>query len=219
MLSPSGRLVDIALGYYAYMGLLCIFTTNAINIYAGINGLEAGQSVVIAAFVMIHNALNLTADLPKDNLALLRTNHMFSLEMMLPFAAVSLGLLRYNWYPSKVFVGDTYCYFAGMIFAMTAILGHYSVTLLLLFIPQIFNFLYSVPQLFRIVPCPRHRLPTFNKTTGKLEAVRSNWNLVNLVLQIGGPMTEEKLCIVLLGIQVVCCSGGLLLREYVVRSV
>ncbi len=62
-------------------------------------------------------------------------------------------------YPSAVFVGDTYCNFAGMTFAVVGIFGHFSKTLLLFFIPQILNFLYSVPQLFRIVPCPRHRLP------------------------------------------------------------
>jgi len=62
-------------------------------------------------------------------------------------------------YPSRVFVGDTYCYFAGVLFAMVAILGHFSKTALLFFVPQIFNFLYSVPQLFRFIPCPRHRFP------------------------------------------------------------
>ena len=29
--------------YYVYIVLLCIFCTNSINIYAGINGLEVGQ--------------------------------------------------------------------------------------------------------------------------------------------------------------------------------
>ena len=62
-------------------------------------------------------------------------------------------------YPSSVFVGDTFCYFSGMTFAVVAILGHFSKTMLLFFIPQILNFLYSVPQLFRFIPCPRHRLP------------------------------------------------------------
>jgi len=27
---------------------------------------------------------------------------------------------------------------------------------------QVFNFVYSLPQLFKIVPCPRHRLPVFD---------------------------------------------------------
>lgn len=217
--AASGRLVDLGLGYYLYMSLLSIFCTNAINIYAGINGLEAGQSVVIAIFVLIHNARNLNPTVPKDNIELLRTHHAFSMDMMIPFVAVTLGLLLHNWYPSRVFVGDTFCYFAGMTFAMAAILGHYALTLLLFFMPQIFNFLYSVPQLFGIVPCPRHRLPTFNRETGKLEAVKSHLNLVNLVLWMTGPMTEHALCILLLALQVVCCCIGLVIRDVVLTLI
>lgn len=33
------------------MGLLAVFCTNSINIHAGINGLEVGQTVVIACAV------------------------------------------------------------------------------------------------------------------------------------------------------------------------
>lgn len=213
--SNSGRLVNLGLGYYFYMALLSIFCTNSINIYAGINGLEAGQSAVIAAFVLIHNALNLNPGLPKDDLGLLRAHHAFSIDMMLPFAAVTLGLLRYNWYPSRVFVGDTFCYFAGMTFAMASILGHYSTTLLLFFVPQLINFVYSLPQLLGIVPCPRHRLPRFNKLTGKLEPVASHLNLVNLVLLGTGPLTEQTLCVVLLVFQALCCVLALTARTFI----
>ena len=55
-----------------------------------------------------------------------------------------------------------------MAFAVVGILGHFSKTLLLFFLPQIFNFLYSTPQLFGIVPCPRHRLPKLDEKTGLL---------------------------------------------------
>jgi len=37
-----GNLIDFGLLYYVYMSMLTIFNTNAINIYAGINGLEVG---------------------------------------------------------------------------------------------------------------------------------------------------------------------------------
>jgi hypothetical protein len=84
----------------------------------------------------------------------------------------------------QVFVGDTYTYFAGMTIGVAGILGHFSETLLLFLIPQVFNFVYSLPQLFKIVPCPRHRLPTFDVKTGLLHAT-PNWNLVNLMLQAG----------------------------------
>jgi UDP-N-acetylglucosamine--dolichyl-phosphate N-acetylglucosaminephosphotransferase len=43
---------------------------------------------------------------------------------------------------------------------------------MLLLLPQAFNFVYSAPQLFHIVPCPRHRLPHFNARTGLLECSR-----------------------------------------------
>jgi len=48
-----------------------------------------------------------------------------------------------------------------MTFAVTGILGHFSKTMLLFFIPQVFNFIFSAPQLFKIVDCPRHRMPKF----------------------------------------------------------
>ena len=48
-----------------------------------------------------------------------------------------------------------------MTFAVVGILSHFSKTMLLFFIPQILNFLYSVPQLFGLIPCPRHRLPRY----------------------------------------------------------
>lgn len=56
-----------------------------------------------------------------------------------------------------------------MTLAVVAILGHFSKTLLLFFIPQVFNFIYSVPQLFHLIPCPRHRLPKYNAETNLRE--------------------------------------------------
>ena len=72
-------------------------------------------------------------------------------------------------------MGDTYCYFAGMVFAVVAIQAHFSKTLLLLLVPQIFNFLYSAPQILGVVPCPRHRLPFFEEGTGLMEASWVRW--------------------------------------------
>jgi UDP-N-acetylglucosamine--dolichyl-phosphate N-acetylglucosaminephosphotransferase len=56
-----------------------------------------------------------------------------------------------------------------MTIAVVAILGHFSKTVLLFLIPQVGNFVYGLPQLFRLVPCPRHRLPKFNADTGLVE--------------------------------------------------
>ena len=34
-----------------------------------------------------------------------------------------MALMKYNVYPSKVFIGDTYCYFAGIILCIACIIG------------------------------------------------------------------------------------------------
>lgn len=223
----EGKLLDLGLLYYVYMGMLAVFCTNAINIYAGINGLEVGQSFIIGCAVLVHNLIEIMQD---GSMA--RENHLFSAMIMLTFLGVTMGLLRHNWYPANVFVGDTYCYFAGMTFAVVGILGHFSKTLLLFFIPQVLNFLWSCPQLFKIAPCPRHRLPKFNTETGLMEPSTfpckahefkllkrnpndtecANMTLLNLCLQIMGPLSERDLCITLLAIQIVSCAIGFAIR-------
>jgi UDP-N-acetylglucosamine--dolichyl-phosphate N-acetylglucosaminephosphotransferase len=52
-----GSLIDLGILYYLYMGSLSIFCTNAINIYAGINGIEVGQSFIIGCFICAHNVI------------------------------------------------------------------------------------------------------------------------------------------------------------------
>ena len=203
--------IDLGFVYKLYMLLLSVFTTNAINILAGINGLEAGQSFIIAIAIAIHNVIELSGDsaLP----------HVFSLFLVLPFLGSVLGLLHFNWYPSRVFVGDTFTTQAGMTFAVVGILGHFSKTLLLFFIPQIVNFLISLPQILGLfgLTCPRHRLPAYDERTGRLVGKTINHNLVNLVLLVVGPMREEHLCCFLLALQVVCCAMGFWVRYYLAK--
>ncbi|KAL8704914.1 MAG: hypothetical protein Q9201_001947 [Fulgogasparrea decipioides] len=170
-----GTLIDLGWVYYAYMASVAIFCPNSINILAGINGIEVAQSLVIAVLLLLNDILSLYAAPANPNPHPATDPHLFSIYLLLPFIGVSMALWWHNWYPAKVFVGDTYCYFAGMVFAIVGILGHFSKTLLLTFIPQIINFLYSAPQLFRLIPCPRHRLPHFNSRTGLLEPSVTQW--------------------------------------------
>lgn len=79
-----------------------------------------------------------------------------------------LGLWDYNWYPSWLFVGDTFCYIDGVTFTEVGVLGHYSKTMLL-FMPQVFKFLYALHQLLHSLPCPCNHVSRLNAKTGKLE--------------------------------------------------
>lgn len=55
--SLFGENVDLGFIYYVYMGSLSVFCTNSINIYAGINGIEVGQSFIIGCFILLHNVI------------------------------------------------------------------------------------------------------------------------------------------------------------------
>ncbi|GIL90807.1 hypothetical protein Vretimale_16807 [Volvox reticuliferus] len=197
--------LELGVLYKVYMVMLTIFCTNSINILAGVNGLEAGQTFIVACAVLLHNLLAVAGWAGAT--PAVRDGHLFSSYLMMPLAATTFGLLMFNWYPSRVFVGDTFTYFAGMTIAVAGILGHFSETLLLFLLPQVFNFVYSLPQLFKIVPCPRHRLPVFDPATGLLRPKDApDWNLVNLTLQLFGRCGENALCVRVLMFQVASCA-------------
>ncbi|KAG5352915.1 hypothetical protein C0989_012152 [Termitomyces sp. Mn162] len=157
----------------------------AFNILAGINGSEVSQALIIALSVILNDLLYLPWPIDfriplhllgnKSELGFggvwsagmaygsreLVERHLFSLYFMMPLVAVCTGFLYHNWYPARAFPGDTLCYVTGMAFAVVGIQAHFSKTLLLFFLPQIFNFVLSCPQLFGMIPCPRHRVPRF----------------------------------------------------------
>ncbi|VDM76033.1 unnamed protein product [Strongylus vulgaris] len=123
--------INIHYLYYVFMCMVVVFCTNAINILAGINGLESGQALVIASSVVVFNLIQVNR--VEDQ----HWDHMLSLYFLIPFLACTLALYQFNKYPARVFVGDTFCYWAGMTLAVVSILGHFSKTMILFLIPQV----------------------------------------------------------------------------------
>ena len=70
-----GYSLDLGILYYVYMGMLAVFCTNAINIYAGINGIEAGQSLVIASSVLASNLIEYNGNVNFKNQVKSRGNY------------------------------------------------------------------------------------------------------------------------------------------------
>ncbi len=218
----DGKIVELGWWFLLFMGLQAVFCTNAINILAGINGLECGQSYVIACSLLFLKIYEITNLQPNQHIG---DNEMFAIILLLPYIGTTLGLLKFNWC-------DTFCYFSGMTFAVIGIHSHFSKTLLMLFIPQIFNFLYSVPQLFKLMPCPRHRLPrklankdllTYSTFPCEADQYRlwkvkhddkecPNCTIINLFLRIFGPMHERSLTTVLLAFQLICSAIAFYIR-------
>jgi UDP-N-acetylglucosamine--dolichyl-phosphate N-acetylglucosaminephosphotransferase len=104
------------------MSLLSTFSTNSINILAGINGSEVSQAVIIALSVVLNDLLYLpwptgfrvplhllgsraevevggvwSAGMAYGSTELVE-RHLFSLYFMLPLIGVCLGFLYHNWW-------------------------------------------------------------------------------------------------------------------------
>lgn len=217
--SAGGVLLYLGPLYLVYIVLLCTFCTNSINILAGVNGVEVGQSIVIAAASVVYNLcqLRLEADgvldpAVRSSSPWLSSDHQIrALLLLMPFLGVSAALWQANKYPARIFVGDSYTYFAGTVLAVASVTGVYSKTLLLFFVPQLINFTISIPQLFGLVVCPRHRVPTWSPATNLLTS-SGNLTLLNLILVVAGAMGEGRLTSVVLALQALTCGFGFLVR-------
>uniref|UniRef100_A0A8B9V8W2 UDP-N-acetylglucosamine--dolichyl-phosphate N-acetylglucosaminephosphotransferase n=1 Tax=Anas zonorhyncha TaxID=75864 RepID=A0A8B9V8W2_9AVES len=103
-----GMHLDLGILYYVYMGMLAVFCTNAINILAGINGIEAGQSLVIAASIIVFNIIELNGDYQDD--------HIFSLYFMIPFFFTTLAKQCCFFSSRKCSTSSTHCLNSSMSF-------------------------------------------------------------------------------------------------------
>jgi len=101
-------------------------SSNAFNMLAGYNGLEAGQGIIILSTLGIISYLT-----GAGYVAVIAFAMVFSL----------LAFYHYNRYPAKVFPGDTLTYSTGALIAIIAILGNIEKFALMLFIPYYIEFL------------------------------------------------------------------------------
>ncbi|PIN86247.1 glycosyl transferase family 4 [Candidatus Woesearchaeota archaeon CG10_big_fil_rev_8_21_14_0_10_44_13] len=97
-----------------------IGASNAFNMIAGYNGLEAGLGIIILSTLGY----------------LSWANHMGWVAVMaFCMVAALLAFLIFNMYPASVFPGDTMTYSVGTLIAIIAILGNIEKFALVLFIP------------------------------------------------------------------------------------
>ncbi|KAF1784463.1 Histidine phosphatase superfamily [Phytophthora cactorum] len=185
-LSDGGEIAELGLFYYLYMGMMAVFCTNAIK------STPSAECVADPA--------------RPDN----EHFHYLSLMFMVPYLATTLGLLKHNWYPSRVFVGDTFCYYAGMTFAQDA------AALLSAAGPQLPVLASSALQDRALPASPTAQVQREDGSTEPStitpESTRSNYTIINLFLVVFGPMKENHLVLALLAFQVLCCGLAFYIR-------
>lgn len=152
---------------------------NGYNMLAGYNGLEASMGAIILGtlgFVAWQEGYGWVA--------------VFSLCMVFSL----LAFLKYNWYPAKVFPGDTATYSIGALIACVAIMGNMEKIAMGLFALYFIEFLFKARTRFKgecfssptednILTCP-----------GRIES------LTHVVMKLGN-FKEQSLVIIILTIQ------------------
>jgi UDP-N-acetylglucosamine--dolichyl-phosphate N-acetylglucosaminephosphotransferase len=112
-----------------------IGAANGFNMLAGYNGLEAGMGVIILSTL--------------GGIAYLSGNGLASLIAFVMVFAL-LAFLKYNWYPAKIFPGDTLTYSVGAVIAIVAILGNMEKIAILLYALYFLDFLLPMRKRFHI---------------------------------------------------------------------
>ncbi|MCL6637479.1 MAG: phospho-N-acetylmuramoyl-pentapeptide-transferase [Alicyclobacillus sp.] len=137
--------------YAAFLLLLLLATTNAVNLTDGLDGLLAGTATAVFGAYTLY--------------ALWHTEYDVALFCAAMVGAL-LGFLIYNRHPARVFMGDTGSLAIGGALAMVAVLTHSELGLILMglvfvvetlsVIIQVFSFQVFGRRVFRMSPLHHH---------------------------------------------------------------
>jgi UDP-N-acetylglucosamine--dolichyl-phosphate N-acetylglucosaminephosphotransferase len=108
---------------------------NGFNMLAGYNGLEAGMGVIILG------AMGLVA---------WQSNLGWVAILAGCMALALLAFLRYNWFPARIFPGDSLTYSVGALIACVAILGNMEKIAIVLFLPYFLDFVLPMRKKMKV---------------------------------------------------------------------
>lgn len=164
--------------------------SNAYNMIAGYNGLEALQGIILFFFTAIYAfAKGIVVAL------------MASLVML----AALLAFLYYNWYPAKVFPGNSMTYGVGAYYASTVILGNFEKFGILLFTLYFIELLLFLRGLKNHVYKENFGKPRPDGTLD--EPYEKTYSLTHLAIKIQkkirGKATEKGVVVTIVLLQVI----------------
>ena len=187
--------VDFGLAYSLVLVPLGITgAANAVNMLAGFNGLELGMSLVATgALSAIAAKLGATT----------------ALIILLAGSGAALGLLLFNWYPAKIFVGDVGTLSLGAILASSCIVGNFEAAGLLIIVPYSLDFLIKATHGF-----PSRGWAGELGQDGKLYCPKDGpVGLAQAILKIH-PLSERSLVLVLTGLEAIFAGLALFLYYF-----
>jgi len=108
---------------------------NAFNLLAGYNGLECGMGIIIILAI---------------SFVCYMTGSTWVAVIGGIIVSALIAFLIFNWYPAKVFPGNSFTYMVGSMIAVLAILGNVEKLALFLFIPYYLDFLLPLRKRMKV---------------------------------------------------------------------
>lgn len=192
---PFIGIVDLGIIYpLVLIPIGIIGASNAFNLLAGYNGLEAGMGALILGTL---------------GFAAWQTGQGYVALLAVMGFLTLIAFLAFNWFPARVFPGDTLTYFIGALIACIAVLGDLTSIALFLFIPYFLEFVLKARGEFRkesfARPLGDNSLqPPYEKSYG-LEHLA-----VRVVRRIKGRCFERDVTVFILGMEAVLIAISLL---------
>ncbi len=156
---------------WIFVPLVMTSATNAFNLLAGFNGLEAGLSIIIFSTISI--------------IAFIQ-GEITLLIILACWLGALIGFLKFNRYPSKIFPGDIITLVSGSLAGISAIVLHMEFLIGFLVLLYVIEFFIKISHNFKS-EC--FGIPQKNRT---IKASPKGGSLTHLILRTGR-FTEKKL--------------------------
>lgn len=157
--------------------------SNAFNMLAGFNGLEAGQGIIIGATFFAIGLMTGNAEV---------------VVLMAAMLGALIAFIRFNWYPAKIFGGDALTLPIGASFAVVAIVGNMEKLAILMFA------LYFVELVLKAKHGFKSECFGIPQKDGTLKPDPKGGSITHLVMRAGN-FKEYQVTMIILGMQLLLC--------------
>ena len=180
---------------YLISPLYIMVVSNLVNMHSGFNGLAAGLSTILLATLLLKSLVN--------------HGNMLIINAIMVGAVA--GFLIYNWYPSRIFDGNTGALAIGAAIGILIVANGYLVSGFIMLLPHTANFLMYVYWRVRRRLNPedeRWKLVKFGRVRkdGTLEV--PNALTLKWVLPYYFRMTEKQVVVAMYGLTSAFCAAG-----------
>lgn len=156
---------------------------NALNMLAGLNGLEAGLGAVLTATMLVLSVLE---------------GQIEAALIMAAMLGALLAFLKFNWFPAQIFPGDATTLMVGASIAVASIIGNMErlgiLLLALFFVELVLKARFKFQsESFGVV-----------QKDGTLQAPEKTSSLTHLIMK-RGKFSEKQVVMILIGLQVIVC--------------